>query len=231
MNKLLIGDINTSKTLYLEEDTTLIIEKYKGYLSIVAKNDIQVFINVLFSDIRIKYSTVHNTRVYVFAIDSSVSFDIDLLKDDILFNYYYSNINIKDNDYNININHLGNNITSKITNHGINTTDSKLSYVINTVVPKNYTRINTNQYSKIITLKDNNSNIKPNLLIDNDDIEANHSAYIGRFKEDNIFYLMTRGISRDDATVLLVRSFLIGDMDISFEEREIILKQINEYWR
>ena len=231
MNKLLIGDINTSKTLYLEEDTTLIIEKYKGYLSIVAKNDIQVFINVLFSDIRIKYSTVHNTRVYVFAIDSSVSFDIDLLKDDILFNYYYSNINIKDNDYNININHLGNNITSKITNHGINTTDSKLSYVINTVVPKNYTRINTNQDSKIITLKDNNSNIKPNLLIDNDDIEANHSAYIGRFKEDNIFYLMTRGISRDDATVLLVRSFLIGDMDISFEEREIILKQINEYWR
>ena len=231
MNKLLIGDINTSKTLYLEEDTTLIIEKYKGYLSIVAKNDIQVFINVLFSDIRIKYSTVHNTRVYVFAIDSSVSFDIDLLKDDILFNYYYSNINIKDNDYNININHLGNNITSKITNHGINTTDSKLSYVINTVVPKNYTRINTNQDSKIITLKDNNSTIKPNLLIDNDDIEANHSAYIGRFKEDNIFYLMTRGISRDDATVLLVRSFLIGDMDISFEEREIILKQINEYWR
>ncbi|MBQ6546960.1 MAG: SufD family Fe-S cluster assembly protein [Bacilli bacterium] len=231
MNKLLIGDINTSKTLYLEEDTTLIIEKYKGYLSIVAKNDIQVFINVLFSDIRIKYSTVHNTRVYVFAIDSSVSFDIDLLKDDILFNYYYSNINIKDNDYNININHLGNNITSKITNHGINTTDSKLSYVINTVVPKNYTRINTNQDSKIITLKDNNSTIKPNLLIDNDDIEANHSAYIGRFKEDNIFYLMTRGISRDDATVLLVRSFLIGGMDISFEEREIILKQINEYWR
>ena len=231
MNKLLIGDINTSKDLYLEEDTTLIIEKYKGDLSIVTKSDIQVFINVLFSDVSIKYSTVHNTKVYVFAIDSSVSFDIDLLKDDILFNYYYSNINIKDNDHNININHLGNNITSKITNHGINTTDSKLSYVINTVVPKDYTRINTNQDSKIIVLKDNNSTIKPNLLIDNDDIEANHSAYIGRFKEDNIFYLMTRGISREDATTLLVRSFLIGDMDISFEEREIILKQINKYWR
>ncbi len=98
-------------------------------------------------------------------------------------------------------------------------------------MPKEYTKIKTSQDSKIIVLKDNNSTIKPNLLIDNDDIEANHSAYIGRFKEDNIFYLMTRGISRDDATDLLVRSFLIGDMDISFEEREIILKQINKYWR
>ena len=127
--------------------------------------------------------------------------------------------------------YLGNNIISKIINHGINTTNSKLSYIINTVVPKEYTKIKTSQDSKIIVLKDNNSTIKPNLLIDNDDIEANHSAYIGRFKEDNIFYLMTRGISRVDATDLLVRSFLIGDMDISFEEREIILKQISKYWR
>jgi Fe-S cluster assembly scaffold protein SufB len=73
--------------------------------------------------------------------------------------------------------------------------------------------------------------LKPNLLIDNDDIEAEHSAYIGRFKEDEIFYLMTRGISREDATDLLVRSFLIGDMDISYEEREIILNNIQLYWR
>ena len=231
MNKLLIGDINTKKDLYLEEDTILIIDNYSDKLSIVTKSDIKIFINILFSDIDIKYSTTHNTEVSVFAVDSSASLDINLLKDNISFNYYYSNINIKDNDYKININHLGNNIISKITNHGINTTNSKLSYVINAIVPKDYIKIQTSQDSKIITLKDNNSSIKPNLLIDNDDIEANHSAYIGRFKEDSIFYLMTRGISKDDATDLLVRSFLIGDMNISFEERDIILKQINEYWR
>ena len=231
MNKLLIGDINTKKNLYLEEDTTLVIDKYSGDLSIIAKDNIKIFINVLFSNLNIKYSTGFNTKVYMFTVDSSICVDVDLVKDNICFDYYYSNINVNDNDYKININHLGNNIISKIINHGINTTDSKLSYIINTVVPKEYTKIKTSQDSKIIVLKDNNSTIKPNLLIDNDDIEANHSAYIGRFKEDNIFYLMTRGISRVDATDLLVRSFLIGDMDISFEEREIILKQISKYWR
>ena len=167
----------------------------------------------------------------LFSVDSSTFVDIKLQKDDISFNYAYSTINNSDNEYKIDIDHLGNNINSKITNHGLNTDNNKLSFVINSIVSKDYTGIKTSQDSKIIILKDDNATIKPNLLIDNDDIEAEHSAYIGRFKEDEIFYLMTRGISREDATDLLVRSFLIGDMNISYEEREIILNNIQLYWR
>ena len=228
MNKIVVED---KKDFYLKEDTILILEKENKNINITAENSIKVFILILFSKVSINYKTEYNSKLNIFSVDSSTFVDIKLQNDDISFNYAYSTINNSDNEYKIDIDHLGNNINSKITNHGLNTDNNKLSFVINSIVPKEYNGIKTSQDSKIIILKDNNATIKPNLLIDNDDIEAEHSAYIGRFKEDEIFYLMTRGISREDATDLLVRSFLIGDMNISYEEREIILNNIQLYWR
>ena len=83
----------------------------------------------------------------------------------------------------------------------------------------------------ITIINDNNCLIKPNLIIDNDDVIANHSSYIGYFKKDEIFYIKTRGINELDSEKLLVKSFLIGNMDISYEIRRIILENINSYWR
>ena len=81
MNKLLIGESNTKKDLYLDEDTMLVIDKYSGDLTIVAKDNIKIFINVLFSNLNMKYSTGLNTKVYMFTVDSSVCVDVDLVKD------------------------------------------------------------------------------------------------------------------------------------------------------
>ena len=41
---------------------------------------------------------------------------------------------------------------------------------------------------------------------------------------------MSRGLSEVQALKLLIKSFLIGKMDISFLERDIILKNIDVYW-
>lgn len=230
MNKIFIEDIET-KDLNLKEDTVLVFDKYNDSINITAEHNIKIFALILFSKVNINYQTSFNTTFNIFTVDSSCIIDIDLNKDNILFNYNYSTININDNDYKIDIRHLNNNITSKITNHGINTSNNRLSFTINTIVPKNSNNIKTNQDSKIIVLRDNNCTIKPNLLIDNDDIEAEHAAYIGRFKDDEIFYLMTRGIKKDDAIDLLVKSFLIEKMDITGEEKELIIDNIKQYWR
>lgn len=230
MNKIFIEDIET-KDLNLKEDTVLVFDKYNDSINITAEHNIKIFALILFSKANINYQTSFNTTFNIFTVDSSCIIDIDLNKDNILFNYNYSTININDNDYKIDIRHLNNNITSKITNHGINTSNNRLSFTINTIVPKNSNNIKTNQDSKIIVLRDNNCTIKPNLLIDNDDIEAEHAAYIGRFKDDEIFYLMTRGIKKDDAIDLLVKSFLIEKMDITGEEKELIIDNIKQYWR
>ena len=69
------------------------------------------------------------------------------------------------------------------------------------------------------------------VIIDNDDVIANHSSYIGYFKKDEMFYLKARGINELNSEKLLVKSFLIGNMDISYEERKIILENIDSHWR
>lgn len=230
MNRIFVEDIS-SNNLHIEEDTILIVKDYKDFINIEIDDSIKLFVFAIFSDFEIKYKTSYDTVFNVFTVDSSLCLDIELYKDNLNFKYNYSTININDNSYEININHLKNNIISNIINHGINTSDNKLSFIINAIVPKDITNINTSQDSKIILLGDNNATIKPNLFIDNDDTNANHAAYIGKFKEDEIFYLMSRGLTRDDSINLLIKSFLINNMDLSYEERELILYNIKKYWR
>lgn len=50
----------------------------------------------------------------------------------------------------------------------------------------------------------------PNLEIETGDIEgAGHASATGRFDAEQLFYLMSRGISEDDARKLVVRGFLL----------------------
>ena len=231
MNKILIENETEDKNLNLEQDTIVIIKNSSSVIKYFPKKEIQIFTLIINSNIKSSYEISLDSNINVFSIDSTIKTNIEINKDNLLLKYGYSTINENDNNYEININHLGNSITSSIKNHGINKNNNKLSFVINTIVPKTSKNINTNQDSKIIVLKDNTATIKPNLLIDNDDIEANHSAYIGKFKEEEIFYLMTRGLEKKDSINLLVKSFLIGNMNISFREKEIILETIKKYWR
>ena len=70
----------------------------------------------------------------------------------------------------------------------------------------------------------------PNLEIETGDIEgAGHASTTGRFDEEHIFYLRSRGISEDEARKLVVRGFLIDVIqrigDARVEER---LQQVIE---
>lgn len=47
----------------------------------------------------------------------------------------------------------------------------------------------------------------PDIIIENDDINLGHEAKIGRIPEEDIYYLMSRGLSEEDAKAMLVRGF------------------------
>lgn len=47
----------------------------------------------------------------------------------------------------------------------------------------------------------------PSIKIENNDIDIGHEAKIGRISDSVIFYLMTRGISEDEAKQMVVRGF------------------------
>lgn len=83
------------------------------------------------------------------------------------------------------------------------------------------------QNTRIITLGNSTGVVCPILKIDEESVEANHSAHIGTFSDDDIFYLESRGISRSKAINLLVSGILLQGEDIFYEK---IQDQINKYW-
>lgn len=46
----------------------------------------------------------------------------------------------------------------------------------------------------------------PSLMVHSDDVEAGHAARIERVSDEKLYYLRARGIPKDDATVMMIRS-------------------------
>ena len=66
------------------------------------------------------------------------------------------------------------------------------------------------QLSKAILLnKDSEFNAKPELEIYADDVKCSHGSASGSLNEDSIFYLMSRGLSYNQARELLINGFLL----------------------
>jgi Fe-S cluster assembly protein SufD len=70
------------------------------------------------------------------------------------------------------------------------------------------------QISQSLLLDDNSQFLaKPELEIYADDVKCSHGSTTGAIDETALFYLRSRGVSREDAVALLVLSFLADAID------------------
>lgn len=113
--------------------------------------------------------------------------------------------------YVLNINHQAKQTKSYINNRAITFGKAKLSFTINSHVKKGMKDSILNQINKIMMLNDNENIICPNLLIDEYSVTAKHGASIGKFNQEQLFYLQARGISKLDSYYLLMVGFLAYD--------------------
>jgi Fe-S cluster assembly protein SufD len=69
---------------------------------------------------------------------------------------------------------------------------------------------------------------KPELEIFADDVKCSHGAAVGDLDEAALFYLMARGIGRDDARRILVEAFVREALDLvgSAPVREHLLSRL-----
>jgi Fe-S cluster assembly scaffold protein SufB len=49
---------------------------------------------------------------------------------------------------------------------------------------------------------------KPNLEIESNKVKVSHAAVVSEIDEEQVFYLMNRGLSRDEAEKLIIKGFL-----------------------
>ena len=172
------------------------------------------------------YDIKEDTIIYHYSINSSSNVDIKLDKD-IRLDYYFNTINYDDNKFSINVKHKSNNSHSEVYNHGINMNTNKLTFDVTGIVPKEYSKCICNQDNQIINMDNGKSTICPNLIIDNYDVDSNHAAYIGKFRDEDLFYLMSRGISRDMSYRLLLNGFLLNSDSIELERIKEFVDEIN----
>ena len=76
-------------------------------------------------------------------------------------------------------------------------------------VDKRAQKTNGYQLSKALILSENSEfNSKPELEIYADDVKCSHGSTTGNIEENSIFYLMSRGLKRNQANKMIVEGFL-----------------------
>jgi len=107
------------------------------------------------------------------------------------------------------INHFAPNCISNQKVKNVLSSESKGVYQGKIHVKDVAQKTNAYQLSKALLLDDQTEfNSKPELEIYADDVKCSHGSSSGNIDQDSLYYLMTRGINKKDATKLLIKGFL-----------------------
>lgn len=234
INKLIINILN---------DTSLILDieiKEKSKLELefnINKNsklNLDVLIKGIDGKIQYKFNLEENSYCTVDKFNNIKNVKemslINLLGEKSNININFKTIASTKETYDYMVYHKFNNTVSNIKNNGVNIKEGQIIYQVSTFIPKDINGCSANQFNRIINLTDNKCEIRPNLYIDSYDVNANHSALIGKFSDDELFYMQSRGIDVDSATNLLIKGFLLSNIE-SNELINFINNTIDEYWR
>ncbi len=80
-------------------------------------------------------------------------------------------------------------------------------------------------YMKIDILfmsKDAKANISPSMEIKEDNVKAGHGATIGKLDENEVIYLMSRGLTRKSAENEIVKGFLGETQKLNFNKKYLL---------
>ncbi|WP_170008075.1 Fe-S cluster assembly protein SufD [Bacillus fonticola] len=105
--------------------------------------------------------------------------------------------------------HFGKHSEGYILKHGVMKDAS--SSIFNGIgkIEHGASKANAEQESRVLMLSEKaRGDANPILLIDEDDVTAGHAASVGRVDPLQLYYLMSRGISRQEAERLVIHGFL-----------------------
>ncbi|TMW72463.1 Fe-S cluster assembly protein SufD [Alteribacter natronophilus] len=107
------------------------------------------------------------------------------------------------------IKHYGKNSDGQILKHGVMKDSASSIYNGISKIEKGATKANGEQTERVLMLSEKaRGDANPILLIDEDDVTAGHAASVGKIDPLQMFYLMSRGISRHEAERLIIHGFL-----------------------
>ena len=219
--------INENKEYLIPSDTDLnILVKKNISATLIEKNNKDRRININFEDdSTINYLSIDLSKSSTKEIKLEKNNNLNIIMANfnggnknlkVSLDGEESNLNIKsiimmkedlDNEY-IEIYHNAKNTLSNVENY-VTSNKAKVNIDVVGKIKKGMNNTNCAQKSRgIILSSDAAIKVKPVLLIDEFDVSANHGCAIGKIDEEGLYYLMSRGISKKDAEMLIIKGFL-----------------------
>ena len=105
--------------------------------------------------------------------------------------------------------HLAPDTTSKITSKSVSRADGRSTYRGLLNVAKGATNVKSTVRCDALLLDDTSkTDTYPYMKINQEDATITHEATVGKIGDEQIFYLMTRGFSEEEALTLIVNGFM-----------------------
>lgn len=105
--------------------------------------------------------------------------------------------------------HVAPHTTSKITSKSISKGSGRSSYRGLLKVHKGAKDVRSNVVCDALLLDEEaRSDTYPYIEVDEDDVAIGHEASVSKVGEEQLFYLMSRGLSEEEATTMVVSGFI-----------------------
>ncbi len=105
--------------------------------------------------------------------------------------------------------HAAPNTTSRIRAKSISKDGGISTYRGLVKVTKNATNVKTSiDCDALLIDEESVSNTYPTMVIENEQVDVAHEAKVGKISQEKIFYLMSRGLTEEQATQLIVAGFI-----------------------
>lgn len=229
-------DITILKSCDLELDLSSIGKKLKVNIEVKKGAEVQIYLyqRLENSKVQYNYQMYENASAKVFKFQvlpvGKEMMSVHLLEEGASIEYILKDICSGKETLDYYIYHDAKRTNSNIKNNIVSIQNGKMAIQVSTFIPKGKKECIANQSNRIISLNEKKNEIRPNLYIDEYDVVANHSALIGRFSGDELFYLQSRGLSKEIATGLLLKGFLLSDI-VNKKMQKEISKFIKNEWR
>ena len=179
-----------------------------------------------------KDATVNLYQVVQNNEDTNISETVYLNETGATFNTIVVLLGLKNSVINsdIKIYHNTNNTNSDLKVYAVIKDEAKINLDNNAYIKKNSYQSKAYQGAKGLSLsKSGRILVNPNLFIDEYDVMASHGVAMGSLNMDDLFYLMSRGLTKDEASQIVIMGF-IEPILVAIENEEIT-NQIRENFK
>ena len=112
-------------------------------------------------------------------------------------------------EFDVSFTHEVGNTTALMDNYGVAKDESNIIFSGCNHILNGAKGSNTKQNAKIIVFdKKANGTASPILKIDENDVKASHGAVVGQLNSDHMFYLMSRGLNKEEARMVITLGYL-----------------------